>query len=332
MSYASRLCFVMACALLLLFPVSAQAGQLFAGTNFGKVFTVATGDGADGAQGQFTPLGEGAHSSPVYALARKETVLLSGDKRGNVMIWDLATATASPLEDGHRSAVRAAAFSPDGSVFATASKDRTVIIWDATTLQKKATLEEHDSYVYALDFTTDGSRMLSTGADNHLILWDTATWEPLTDTQAHYNAIYMAKFSPDGGTIATCSADKQVKLWNTADLSEIRLLEGHEASVYSIAFSQDGQTLISAGSDRTIRFWNVATGEAIRSVPLEGSIAVNTLVLGPAGEFVYAGDDSGVILKVAVETGAVAGSAKVEGSVKSLSMALSDVNLASKTE
>lgn len=302
----------LALAGLILTPGLAAAENVLVGNSLGSVLTGSVADQ------QFAPLASNAHATSVYALAVNGDRLLSGDNNGNMVLWDMAAKAPKPMEKAHKSAVRAVRFSPDGSLFASASKDRTVIVWDAATLAPKATLEGHGSYVYGLDFSPDGKFLASVGSDNKLFLWDAATWKPVKDVTAHYNAIYEARFSPDGALLATCGLDKLVKLWNAQDLSEVKTFEGHAGGVFAVTFSRDGATLVSAGADKTVRFWDVASGGMKKVVNLPESVSVNSLVLDATGQRLYAGDDSGQVVQLSMETLDIVQTAKVEGSVKSL--------------
>src|SRR5262245_17477168 len=54
---------------------------------------------------------------------------------------------------GHRGAVRAVAFAPDGSTFASGGDDRTVRVWDAATNRLSRTLEGHTGKVTAVAYS-----------------------------------------------------------------------------------------------------------------------------------------------------------------------------------
>jgi WD40 repeat protein len=58
--------------------------------------------------------------------------------------------------NGHKDAVNAVVFSPDGTLLATTSKDKTVRLWDVATRKELASLGGHDQWVWAVAFSPDG--------------------------------------------------------------------------------------------------------------------------------------------------------------------------------
>lgn len=79
----------------------------------------------------------------------------------------------------------------------------------------------------------------------------------------HSDCIYAAAFSADGKTLATASYDKLIKIWNVETGAEVRTLKDHIDAVYALAFTPDGKRLISGAADRTIKIWNPETGERL---------------------------------------------------------------------
>jgi hypothetical protein len=167
-----------------------------------------------------------------------------------VRLLDPATKRVLGELNGHADAVRAIAFSRDGSLLAAAgglpARSGEVKIWDV------------------------GSRKL------------------LHTINGHADCIFAVAFSPDGKTIATSSYDKLIKLWDIASGKEIRTFKDHIDAIYALAFTPDGQRLISGAADRTIKIWDVATGERLYTLsdPQDG---INTIALDPTGKYVAAG-------------------------------------------
>ncbi|MEI7771516.1 MAG: hypothetical protein WCI67_16105, partial [Chloroflexales bacterium] len=81
---------------------------------------------------------------------------------------------------GHSSAVRSAAYSPDGRQIVTASADTTAIIWDAASGAKLTTLSGHRDAVWSAAYSPDGRQIVTASRDRTAIIWDAASGAKLT--------------------------------------------------------------------------------------------------------------------------------------------------------
>lgn len=111
-----------------------------------------------------------AHSGSVQRLA-------STGYDGLVQLWDLKTGDLRGSLRGHQDWVRHASFSPQGSLFASASDDRTIRVWDisldgAEIESAKKFLQGHQGYVRLTAWSADKGHMASCSGDGTICIWD----------------------------------------------------------------------------------------------------------------------------------------------------------------
>ena len=104
--------------------------------------------------------------------------------------------------EGHTGEVYAVAFSPDGSMLASASHDMTVRLWQVNSGQQVQRLEEHTDSVHAVAFSPDGTMLASLSYDRTIRLWEVSTGQKVQKFRIPDHT-YELSFSSDGTTICT---------------------------------------------------------------------------------------------------------------------------------
>ena len=161
---------------------------------------------------------------------------------------------------GHRDAVTACAYSPDGGRLVTASTDGTLRLWNAQSGATVALLVGHGDWVWDCEYSPDGELIGSASWDGTIRVWEAHTGGLLRTIEAYTEPAHCCTFSPDGAKIASGSSEGVVRLWDAREGGELTGVRGHEGAVEQAAFSPDGRLLATASQDRTVRVWEAETG------------------------------------------------------------------------
>lgn len=184
---------------------------------------------------------------------------------------------------GHTHGVRGIAFSPDGTLVATASQDSSIKLWDANTGQAAKTLRGHKGYVDQVVFSPDGTFLASRSNDRTIKIWDVRSGELTATLEGHQNYIAEITFSPDGKELLSASSNATIRRWNAMTGNEIAKLVKSERGE-GVAFSPDGKRFLTRSRSAFI-IWDLADGQEIaRQASTIGSL--KQAVFSPDGRHI----------------------------------------------
>jgi WD40 repeat protein/biotin carboxyl carrier protein len=247
------------------------------------------------------------HPAEVYALAFAPVArpgeaaryhLLTGCADGRVRLWIVAAGGKvegpAVLGEAHEGAIRALAFSPDGSRFASGGDDRRLGVWDVAGGVRRfwlrageaGTESAHQGAVTAVHFTPDG-HLVSAGRDNTLKVWKLG--------EAGGELIGAQPGRTGDAPQLGVSADGRRLLFDHGD--ELRILDRKEGGFVGVLrsrrqgrfhgfaqFSPSGRLVLSAASNGRLQLWSVpAAPEEIaffRQGYAQGVSRQSLLVLG----------------------------------------------------
>jgi WD40 repeat protein len=191
---------------------------------------------------------------------------------------------------GHRGAVTAVAFSPDGKLLASGSADQTIKLWDTATGKEVFTLKGHRDRVTGVTFSPDGKRLLSASADKTAKIWDVTTKELLSQA-SHQTRVTCVAFSRDGRHAASGSDDGIVLVWDAQTGQTVTTFRGETGAFPAFTEGaracayQVGRTVGLIGSSQG-EGPLLATSELFRSAQQYVRMAVTGVAFGPDGKTV----------------------------------------------
>ena len=195
---------------------------------------------------------------------------------------------------GHKGAVTAVVYSPDGKFLLSGGEDQTLKLWETVSGKEVRTFTGHHGAVRSVAFGPGGNLAVSGSDDSTVRLWEVASGHELQATENLGWKVTSVAFSPDGKFVASGADDNQVKLWAMPKVERVRAFTGHGWRVTSVAFSPDGNFSLSGSEDDSLRLWDVAKGKEVRSFR-NGLANVTCVAFSPDGRFGLSGSRDKVV-------------------------------------
>ncbi len=214
-----------------------------------------------------------------------------------VLLYKTQTVEKPDLLTDHSESTWSVAFSPDGTMLASAGRYNTITLLNKNTgRQLSAYKDILKSRLRSVEFSPDSKMIATSNFDHTINLLDVHTGKLLRTLTGHTKRIRTMVFSPDGKTLATGTWDA-IRLWDVNTGKHIRTHISHARNVRSVAFSPDGKTIAMPIKDKflnTITLWDVDSGKALRLLIDNHDIRrrmgyVHSMAFSPDGKTIVTG-------------------------------------------
>lgn len=236
-----------------------------------------------------TPLSSlpsGGSTVTALAISADGKLVAEGSADFAVKLYDVQASERKWQSSRLNGAVRAIAFSPDGSLVA-CGDDTTVVLYAAATGEVKSVLRGFSGAVNALAFSPDGKRLAAGLQDSTVRIWDAATGEQLISLARHDGAVNAVAFSANGETLASGGDDNKLILWDANSGESKNIVRGFSGGLTAVALNAKGTTVAAGFADGSVLIW--ADGSPMPSQTLRSqSVPVDSLLLAPNGASVAA--------------------------------------------
>jgi WD40 repeat protein/tRNA A-37 threonylcarbamoyl transferase component Bud32 len=229
--------------------------------------------------------------------------LISGDEKGNLLIWDLALRQIAHRIELHAdTTVKCLAVSTDGTMVASGSSNNVLQVFRLRHpwAHELIFMGHHYDTLQEVTFSSDGDRVASCDKNGNVQIWRlpressvpvTVTQSSEQTWQAHQGRAYTLSFHPDREQLVTGGQGSQLARWSLSpSVSWIATDQtlSQPATPGNLAFSADSRTLLVTAEDG-LQFWDIQSRE-LQSRLAHNRVPPNRVAVSPNGQHLVIGN------------------------------------------
>jgi WD40 repeat protein len=142
------------------------------------------------------------------------------------VLWNLVDPGAElTTVHGHDNLAADVAYSPDGTMLASAGADKLVKLWRVSDGQQVGQFRL-DSGVRRVAFSPDGATLATASQDTAVRLWDVRGGQLLARLDRHGDDLNDVAFDHGGRLVVSASADGSARIWDLDPDHAVRMICG----------------------------------------------------------------------------------------------------------
>jgi len=222
---------------------------------------------------EFRSIATGEAVRRIEAGVRQSVLAVSADGRllatsqmAEIRLWD-ASGKLLRTVSHELGATATLAFSPDGTLLASAGYDANVHFWDVSTGQRKASVRDQVLASFAISFTADGRNLIIGGASGAIEIADVQTGAIARRLRTEKHAVSSLSLSADGRSIGATYFDVDgmarpapLVVWELASGRVVNRVTPPGAPPMTAGFAADGRLLYATAKGQEMTVWVLGTG------------------------------------------------------------------------
>lgn len=228
--------------------------------------------------------------SPVTSVAidANATIAAVACENGQMLLWDMKSATAQATRSGVHTGGSRVAFSADGKTLYSGGDDGLVRAYALPALTDLKTSAAQGARLLSLATTADG-KVVAGGDDGGVRLLDGKTLAVSVRYSDLHGPIYTVATS--GPLLAAGSDEQKLAVWkidtdSPGTMLSSAAIQSASGAIRACTFSPDGKSLAAAGDNRLILQHNLDTGAKTEPVIFGTPDSLRSLALSPDGKTV----------------------------------------------
>ena len=241
------------------------------------------------------------HNGPVSCIAYSKAnpfVASGGEDSVVVILRTDNSRRVARITDALKS-IMAIAFSPNDSLFLTASYDSTIRIYKAPNFELRSNISDNKDCVYDAKFFDEG-KIISCCKDHTIKIYDINRSTPIKSFTSSSTAVTLSIFQ---SCVISGHSDGKIRLWDYRSNSAPIEIAIHKQNIIQVYTERNSSRIVSLGKDNSIQAYDFAARSILGKIsPLKSGFPSDHMQMAVHDDYAILGGTDGSIYNYSLET------------------------------